>query len=79
MAATDRLAGCFPYDVRASYKKQHGNAIGSASSKENAFPTEPPRKGAMEGKEKIIPYCRPSPARMICTELIHSGSQRAVH
>ncbi|KAK4821882.1 hypothetical protein QYF61_004398 [Mycteria americana] len=50
--------GGFQCNVRRSYKKQRGNPIGSAGSKGNAFPTEPPREGAREGKEKLILHCR---------------------
>lgn len=49
------------------------------ASKENAFPTEPPRRGARKGKEKPIPHCIPGPVWLTCIQLICSGSQRAVH
>lgn len=71
--------GCFPHNVRSSHKMQHGNPIDLASSKGNAFPTEPPRRGARKGKEKPIPHCIPGPVWLTCIQLICSGSQRAVH
>lgn len=42
--------GCFLHNVTSSYKMQHGNPVDLASSKGNAFSTEPPRRGARKGK-----------------------------
>lgn len=44
----DHSAGCFPYNVWRSYKKQRGNPTDQTNSRANAFPTEQPRKRAKE-------------------------------